>query len=209
MMNLLSPMSDKPLGNPMQPQPAAGSMAGNPHEQLIAGMTAQHATARAKLDKIDETAAKQRAVREQLDHLMTLGDLVDERDLVRSASKIVAAGIEPMAVASLLADAPSGGEALQSWIAGQEQQFRQREAQLGAIQGMARHETGLAALRLLAAQRFGSLATPAEATPGQSNPLMNQQPTLSPPPLGVDNSAPQLAPDTAPGGNELLSEAPQ
>lgn len=212
-MNMLMPQQQAgqaPQGQ-AQAAPQGGAMMqpNPPPSALMAGMQAQHAAAAAKLDKVDEALAKAKAVRTQLSHLTTLGDLVDEDDVVRAASKIVAAGVEPMTMASLLADMPtSGSEAIASWLAGQEQQFRQKEAQLNAMAGMVRHETGLAALRLLAAHRFGGLAEPAESPPSGANPLMPPQGQMSPAPLGIDNSAPAMAPTGAPGGNALNEESP-
>lgn len=164
---------------------------------MIEAMTQQHAQTRAQLDKLEEQASRQRVVREQLNHLKTLGDLIDEEDVVKSASKIVAAGAPPMMIASLLADMPSGAEALREWIVGQEKNFAQKEAQMNQVLGGLRHQTGLAALRLLAAESFGGMAPP--GAPPQSNSLMPQTPALAAPaPAG-----PTLAPSV---GMNALTE---
>lgn len=146
---------------------------------MAEAMNQQHQQMRAQLDKIEEQAERQRVVREQLNHLKTLGDLVSEDDVVKSASKIVAAGAPPMMIAGLLADMPSGAEALKEWIVGQEKVFAQKEAQMSQVLGGLRHQTGLAALRLLAADSFGGMMAP--GAPPASNPLMPQSPPLAAP----------------------------
>lgn len=167
---------------------------------LIKAMEVQHAQSRAKLEKLEEVQGKARAAREQFNHLMNLGDLVTEEDIVRSASKIVAAGAEPMTIAGVLADMPTGTEAMKEWIAGKEQEFRQKEAQLGQVLGLVRHETGLAALRLLAADSF---AEASGLAPGEANPLAAPAPGLSAP--AVPNQ--MLAPSVQPMENELMGDS--
>lgn len=168
------PMSAMP--NMLTPGAPAGRSRG---EEMIEAMDQQHRQTRAQLDKLEEQAARQRVVREQLNYLKTLGDLVSEEDVVKSASKIVASGTPPMMMATLLADMPSGSEAIRDWIAGQEKAFAQKEAQMSQVLGGLRHQTGLAALRLLAADSFGGMMAP--GAPSQSNPLMPQGPGLAPP----------------------------
>lgn len=191
-MNGLMPTLGAPVDRPR------GSQAG---PEMIAAMEQQHEQSRAQLSKLEEIAQRQRAVREQMNHLKTLGDLVSEDDVVNSASKIVAAGVPPMSVATLLADMPSGAEALKEWIVGQEAQFAQKEAQMNQIMGMVRHNTGLAALRLLAAESFGNML-PA-GSPPSANPLMPQGPDLAPP----TPAQAQLAPSASPGGNALMEDS--
>lgn len=168
--------------------------------EMIASMEQQHAQSRAQLNKLEEVAARQRAVREQMNHLKTLGDLVSEEDVVSAASKIVAAGVPPMEIATILADMPSGAEALKEWIVGQEAQFAQKEAQLGAMMGMIRHNTGLAALRLLAAESFGNMLPP--GVPPQANPLTPEGPGLGVPAPAAPTLAPDAAPNMLTGGEE-------
>lgn len=194
--------------NPMTQAPTASPMTGTgtgPGD-LARAMEQQHSAARAKLDKVEEIATRQRAVREQLEHLTTLGDLVNEEDVVKSASKIVATGVPPMAVATLLSDMPTtGGEALASWISGQEEQFAMKEQQLNQVLTTMRYETGLAALRMLSAEHFGGMGDP--GTPqGAGNPLMPGTPSLSPAPLGVDASAPPLSPSMSAGPGAGVNE---
>lgn len=172
---------------------------------LSQAMEAQHSAARAKLDKVEEIAQRQHAVREQLTHLITLGDLVNEEDVVKSASKIVATGVPPMAMATLLSEMPTtGGEALASWIAGQEQQFAAKEAQLNQVLTTMRYETGLAALRMLSAEHFGGMNDPG-APSGTGNPLMPGSPSLGASMPGVDVT-PGLAPSMGAGPGAGVNE---
>lgn len=188
--------------NSMMPSTSAASRRPT---TVAEAMEAQHDAARAKLQKVEEIASRQRSVREQLEHLTTLGDLVSEEDVVKSASKIVATGVPPMAVATLLSDMPTtGGEALASWIAGQEQQFAAKEQQLNQVLSTMRYETGLAALRMLSAEHFSGLGDPG-APQGAGNPLMPGSPGLGPAPLGVDVSGP-LAPSSAAGAGAGVNE---
>lgn len=181
--------------SPLTAGPPASVLAGkNVPRQLIQSMQQQHSAAQAKLDKMQEISDQASAVSTQLKHLTTLGDLVTEEDVVKSASKIVAAGVPAMSMATLLADMPSGQEALSAWIAGQAQQFQAKEAQIQQLMGVTRYETGLAALRLLSAESFGEMSEPFAGAPAGSNPLMPGTPGLAPAPLGIDNSAPGIAP---------------
>ena len=161
--------------------------------EMIAMMETQHAQSRAQLDKLEELASTARATREQFSHLMNLGDLVTPDDVVASASKIVAAGGEPMNIAGVLADMPPQSEALKAWIAGQAQQFAQKEAQFTSVLSQVRHATGLAALRLLAADSFADqgLGPDAQPLPGS---LAPQGPNLAAPNMGIDAGAPSLSP---------------
>lgn len=168
--------------------------------EMIQAMEQQHLQSRAQLSKLEEVAARQRVVREQMNHLKTLGDLISEDDVVSSASKIVAAGVPPMAMASLLADMPSGAEALKEWVVGQEAAFAQKEAQMNQVMGMVRHNTGLAALRLLAAESFGNMLPP--GAPPSANPLMPEGPGLSAPTPAGSSLAPDASPNMLTGGGE-------
>lgn len=141
-------------------------------------MAEQHDAIRMKLDKLEEVQAKQRAVRIQLDHLTKLGDLITTDDVLSSASHIVAAGVDPMQMATLLTDMPEQPEALRQWVVQQDQQIQQKEQQLDQVLGMVRHETGLAALRMLAAQHMDHQQEQSQMLPGQdmagSNGMMPQ-----------------------------------
>lgn len=198
-------MQAMPMPNGLMPQmgqpPMAAPRGPTAGPEMIQAMEQQHQQSRAQLSKLEEIAGRQRVVREQMNHLKTLGDLVSEDDVVASASKIVAAGVPPMSVATLLADMPSGAEALKEWIVGQEAQFAQKEAQMNQVMGMVRHNTGLAALRLLAAESFGNMLPP--GAPPQANPLMPEGPGLSAPAPQMGTMAPDVSPNMlTPGGGE-------
>jgi len=192
-MNALMPGMGEPMAQQAPQAPRARRSVG---PEMIAAMEQQHLQSRAQLSKLEEIAGRQRVVREQMNHLKTLGDLISEDDVVNSASKIVAAGVPPMAIASLLADMPSGAEALKEWVVGQEAQFAQKEAQMNQVMGMVRHNTGLAALRLLAAESFGNMQPP-----GSPNPLMPEGPGLAPPTPAPAAMAPDAAPNMLTGGD--------
>lgn len=197
-----------PPGNAMMPQ-QPGPMMGPQRGPMPINhdlMASEHAKARAQLDKLEQIAARQSAVKEQLEFLGSLGDLVSEEDVVSAAGRIVSAGVPSMSIATMLADAPmqQGGEALAQWVAGQAQQFAAKEQQMNQVLGVVRHQTGLAALRMLAAMSFGDLAQGAPGAAPIDNPLAPQGPGLMGPEAGVDASAPPLAPQGPLGGNALM-----
>lgn len=173
--------------------PAAGNQPAAPALHLPT-LDEQHSAAAAKLAKVDEVAARARAARQQFDHLMALGDLVEEDDLVSAAGRVIAAGGDPIAIASLLADAPQGSsQALSQWIGQQDQQFKAKEQQLAAAQAVIRHQAGLAALRLLAGHSFGQTQAPESPAAGP-NPMM---PSGTVPEAGGLPEAPGASPANA------------
>ena len=132
---------------PMQPQPAPAPAVGA--SGAPPSLETQHDQLVAKYSKATEARAMLDKVRLQMDSLAKLGDSVTPEDVIKSAGKLVAAGLEPNAMASLLADMPQNAEALQSWIASHDQQVTQREQQLDQVHGAIQHQMGATGLRLL------------------------------------------------------------
>lgn len=99
--------------------------------------------------------------RSQLDKLAALGANVSMDDLVKSGAKLVAGGLDPTAVASMLADAPSGSsELLAEWVTQQDLMLHQREAQLKLATRDLKYHMGIAGMHMLAqgtAQSAGAL----------------------------------------------------
>ncbi len=204
---------NSPRPNPLLPQSGGGAdMSGNPDPSLgqlsgdpLAPLVQQNSMATAQLKKLDTMAELMKKTRMELDNLLDLGDLVDEEDVIRSVGKVVAAGGSPMALASMLADAPFGNkEALQQWVIQRDAGARQMEAQVEQARAQARHAAGLAGLKLLAGHSAQSLAqAPAQQpqTPGQG-PDTGAGSSGSAPGLGqvADAGAPPLAAPQQQGG---------
>lgn len=135
------------MGSPMPiaPAPAAAPPL---HEAL----GSQHDQARAQYQQLADARGTLDKVREGLGVLVALGDAVSSEDVIKEAGKLVAHGLSPSSMAGLLAEMPDGGgEALQGWLAQHEADVTQREQQLEPMLTQARHEMGLAGLRLVAA----------------------------------------------------------
>lgn len=150
---------DNPL-MPGSPQEAPGASVGlgapgaaGPAPNDTLGVLAhQHDSAKAQYDKLKAVMAKSAAVRSELDTLAKLGDQVGPEDVIQGAGRLVAAGLDPHALAGLLADMPTnGGAALSQWVQMHDQGAREGEAQMAPQLAQARHAMGLSALRLMSA----------------------------------------------------------
>lgn len=122
------------------------------HMKVIQATHSQTVAQYAKLQKADVTLKK---VREQLAGLADQGDAVTQEDVVDAAGKLVAHGLGPMPMASLLADMSPDGQALQTWVQQHLVGLTQRESQLAAASAQVRHQLGQSAMHLLAAQHVG------------------------------------------------------
>ena len=182
----LSPM---PMPSSLGQGPAQGPDSGPPQipggapagSNPVPGMAAEHDNLAAKYGKASEARDTLDKVREQMDSLVKLGDSITPEDVIKSAGALVGAGLEPNAMASLLADMPEGGEALQAWIKQHDQDVTQREQQLDQVHGAIRHQLGASALRLLMAhsaagamQAPGPLSPQGPASAPAGNPLGGQ-----------------------------------
>lgn len=171
-------MSAPGEANPMMIPAAAGAgvppgpMPPEHHPGLMQYLGQGLDMATVKLDKLDAAARLLSATRAEMDSLAKMADLVTHEDVVRGASKLVAAGLSAGAVAGLLADMPPDGPALAGWIAEQDQQVHQREAQLAQAHALARHQTALAGVRTLMGHSMAPPEAPAAAMPAAGNPMM-------------------------------------
>lgn len=138
--------------NDSSAQPGPPDMAGLlPHmEQGLQAQAAQYS-------KLKEADGKASLIREQLDELQKMGDMVTTEDLVHHASKLVAGGIGAAEIAGLLSEAPEGGEQLAGWISQKDQKLRMEEQQLEQALALTRHNMGVAAFRLLGAHSMAQL----------------------------------------------------
>ena len=134
----------------------------------------------AKYDKLTSARSTLDKVRVEMDSLVKLGDSVTPEDVIKAAGGLVAAGLEPAAVASLLGDMPEGGQALQAWVAQHDQDVQQREAQLNQVHRAVRHQMGATAMRTLMMNAAHQAMQPPEALGPAQAPGAN--------PLGAGNA---------------------
>ncbi len=147
-MNPMMPPGQMPPQGPPQGMPQGGpppGPMGNPLESQLQNHQQQSAFFE-KLQTAKETLS---AVRKEMDALLALGDTVSPSDVVKMGGGLVAAGLTPKAVAGLLADMPQGGEALQAWVKGHDQDVTAREQQLAQVMQQTQHQMGTSALSIL------------------------------------------------------------
>lgn len=91
-------------------------------------------------------------VREELDNLMDMGDVVRPEDVIGAAGRLVGKGIGAQQLATLLSSMPTvGGEGLASWVRMHDLTIRQAEMALQKENDLSRHQMGVAGMRSLAA----------------------------------------------------------
>jgi hypothetical protein len=91
-------------------------------------------------------------LREELDGLMDMGDVVGPDDIIGAAGRLVGKGIGAQQLATLLATMPTvGGQGLASWVRMHDLTIRQAEASLAQHNKIAQHNMGVAGMRSLAA----------------------------------------------------------
>lgn len=117
--------------------------------EMMQGFQTSLQSSAAKFKKLQELDNQLSATRKQVDHLVALGDTVTTEDVIDAASEMVAAGMGAVEVASILADMPDSGEALQKWVAEQDQKVAGLEAQVGELLAGARFKMGTDALQTI------------------------------------------------------------
>lgn len=181
------PLPGGDVANPQQPRPpgALGTPGGggNPQAPLgprTAGGIGDLPSPQASFDGSKRTLMQQHnrnlafykqtgqalkrldVIRKGLERLADKQDMVTMDDIVDEAGKLVAHGIDPMALAGMLADAPQegGGEALGGWVASHAQTAMLGEQRVMQQHAMAQYQMGVSAMHLLMAhhnaqQMFG------------------------------------------------------
>lgn len=177
-------MSDNPLGGggppPAGPAPYmtdAGPIArgANPLDDAHSYHKAVHA----KLSNADRLLKR---IREEMDKLVTMGDVVSPEDVVAAAGRVVGHGVPAKEMATLLATMPTqAGQGLAQWVQLHHGQLQQEEAMVAQAKEAALHRMGTSAVRALAAS---DLQNAARAGASQMGPL-------------------------APGGNQAIASQPQ
>lgn len=133
-------MSDNPLQ-----MPAAGAQA----PSAPPAPASRPPTLDEALKGLVEARHRMDVVREQLDHLMKLGDMVKPEDVVESAGKAVAEGVSPEGMAAMLSEMPEQPEQLAEWIAQHDQEIRVKEQQLTEVTQVVSHKLAVQGFRQL------------------------------------------------------------
>src|SRR5215469_10515056 len=120
-----------------------------------------HQEVKAQYNKMQEHQNTLDGVREGLDRLTKLGDMIAPSDVVKEAGHIVGRGVGSTAMAEILATMPAaGGQPLQEWVRKNEAVFAGLEQQVAGIRGRLQHHLGVSALRVLAMQHMRASQPP-------------------------------------------------
>jgi len=151
--------------------PTAGP--GGPFDELMPHLEREQDGLQARYGKLMSADKMLRTTRGELDKLVKLGDVVTMDDIVEGAGQLVAAGLDPLAMASLLADVPSTGgpQALAEWLMGQDSQVKQREQQLDVVTRTIRHQMGVSAMRVLMGHAYAGAGAQPQMPAQQPNEL--------------------------------------
>lgn len=145
----------------------------------------QHDASKAQYTKIAEGVGHLESLREELDKLTALGDMVDQNDVVKAASNLVGKGFSAHEMAVLLSQMPDNAEALRGWITQQDQMVRTWEANAEGHLAAARHQLGIDALHVLMHDHLGGAQAQAQGATSQPQPQMGMTSPQSPVPQGM------------------------
>lgn len=127
----------------LAPQAQAAPQATGPQDSMD--------NVQASYDKLKSGQAMLGKVRNGLDGLMKLGDTVSTEDVVKTAGNLVAAGLTPEGMATLLSEMPEKSEQLQEWIAQHDQDVNKRMADIDKMTDQYRHQLGVEGMQRLLA----------------------------------------------------------
>lgn len=108
-----------------------------------------HAQSKVQYMKMSESFGHLTSLREELDKLLTLGDMVDQQDVVKGASALVGKGFGAHEMAVMLSQMPDNPEALRGWLQQTDQQVKVLEANAAGHMALARHQLGVDSLHVL------------------------------------------------------------
>lgn len=153
--NSLMPQS-QPSPQEMQNVPA-------PPDPIVQA-SAMHDQAHAQFSKLLESRSMMDKMRIELETLTKLGDTIMPEDVIKGAGTLVSHGVSPTTLASMMADMPEGGQALQAWVGQHAARTMQGEQQLNQMIGAARAKLGAAGLNLITQHaRSPAMAAPPNA----------------------------------------------
>lgn len=112
-----------------------------------------HLRNKAVLENTGKALKQLDVIRKGLEKLADKQDVITMQDVIEEAGKLVAHGIDPVALAGVLADAPQegGGEALGGWVQSHAQTAMVAEQNLIQQHNLARYQMGVSAVHLLMA----------------------------------------------------------
>jgi hypothetical protein len=187
-MNALqtSPLQTAPP-SPLATTNALASTTGKPAAaqgqmfNVAQNVQARWEAAQAQHKQLLDQAQRVDASRRELDTLGKLGDSIEVEDVIKGAGTLVGSGFSPMALASMLSSMPTtGGQALQAWVAQQEQRVSGIEQQMRQQLKDSSIHRGIAAMSMLHIQHIRN-----QNGAGRPRP---------PPMMGVGGGQPQEAP---------------
>lgn len=150
------PMNNMGAGGPagglgQMPDPTAGGLS------LQDQLTQHMKRAKAAFDNTGKALKQVDLIRKGLEKLGDKQDMVTMEDIIKEAGTLVSHGIDPIAMAGVLADAPQegGGEALGGWVQSHAQTAMQAEQQLKAQHEMNGHVMAVAAMHSIMAASMG------------------------------------------------------
>lgn len=128
----------------------------------------EHGRAKAAYELSSKALGKMELIKGSLSRLAKKGDVVQQEDVIEEAGKLVSRGIDPFALAGILADMPQegGGEALAGWVQGHAAQAAATEQQLKINQAVSRHDLGVGAMNMLRGHAVGMAIQPQAGEPG-------------------------------------------
>lgn len=145
-------MADNPLlqADNAGPGPTAVPSVSPAGDPMLGALQQAHGKSSSQFDKLATSRKMLDSVRSSLDALTKLGDTVEPEDVIKAAGDLTGAGLEPAALAQLLATMPQGGGVgLAAWVQQQDQMVTQREAAVDQQQKLAAHQLGVDSLHLL------------------------------------------------------------
>lgn len=145
-----------------------GMEAADPMTPLHQGLD----VALAQHQKFKESRTLLDNIREGLDRLTKLGDLVTPEDVIGEAGKMVGHGVPAATMAEILAEMPDqGGQGLAAWIKLHDLNVTMTEQGLDQQMAVHQHRLGVQALKAMAGEHIRSRA---QQQMGQAGPLAPQ-----------------------------------
>jgi len=112
---------------------------------------------KAMYDQTGKAIRQVDAIRKELEKLADKQDMVTMEDVIAAAGRLVGHGLDPLALAGILADAPQdgGGAALGGWVQSHAQAAMEGEQKLLALHDSNAHEMGVAAAHVMMVNEMG------------------------------------------------------
>ncbi len=112
----------------------------------MTGLGDEVESARGRFSKMKEAETQAMAILDEMGGLNALGDTVTSQDVVKGFAGIVAAGVPAVTLATILADMPEQGQALQAWVKQQFEHAITAEQKVSQVLNESRHQLLLAGL---------------------------------------------------------------